>query len=180
MSFSIPAAEDIGPQASSPAPSMDNLDGLISRNQLERSRSVSSLLSTWSLDLDSASPKSNGGSGAELAAESQSLAQRVGPNKRAPFMGSLGSILMSKPRHSVRAASQKPLGQQQGELSSLTIGQKSPLDGAIGDTGDKRDVISVGQCCSMVETEDVSVSVADWRALELRVVNYSLRTADCS
>jgi hypothetical protein len=36
---------------------------------------------------------------------------------------------------------------------------KSPLAGAVGDQSQKRDVISVGQCCNMVETEDVSVVV---------------------
>lgn len=37
---------------------------------------------------------------------------------------------------------------------------RSPLAGAVGDTSDKRDVISVGQCCNMMETEDVSTQIS--------------------
>lgn len=44
------------------------------------------------------------------------------------------------------------------QLQDLTVGQESPLSGTIGDTSVKRDVISVGQCCNMMETEDVSVN----------------------
>lgn len=44
------------------------------------------------------------------------------------------------------------------EFLHLSGQTRSPLAGAVGDTSDKRDVISVGQCCNMMETEDVSTT----------------------
>lgn len=130
MSFSIPAAEDIGP-------TLDQLDGALepANNQQHEPNMDRQLLTRL---LDSSNSNDN------RQQERRLMDMMI--------------------RHESTAGDLPEQYNDNRELDKLNTflhlsGQtKSPLAGTVGDTSDKRDVISVGQCCNMMETEDVSSS----------------------
>lgn len=124
MSFSIPAAEDIGPAGAGALLDRELAGDLVEGGVVEATGPVAS------------QPD-------ELARRMKKGARLAGRTQLA-WVGDGGGAAKG-------AASRERLH----ELVHL-VGSKSPLAGAIGDTSDKRDVVSVGQCCNMMETEDVS------------------------
>lgn len=128
MSFSIPAAEDIGPPADHLLPG-----GLLDQQQLQQ---------------QPAEPRP---AGSQLSFGWNTHHQNN--NNLLAKRGPLQTLISSS------SSSDGGLGKRQ-DLVRLTLrpGDRSPLDGAFGDSSsaDKRDVVSVSQCCNMMETEDVS------------------------
>ena len=162
MSFSIPSAEDIGP---APILSMEQLDGLLSL-------------------------------GGDQSAGGERFATRAPPTLggRAPPMGegALGEARKRTGRGSFEQSAKTPVlswqtldsagssasGAASSQLanSKLTnVGHRSPLADAIGDTSAKRDVVSVSQCCNMMETEDVSFALWPARERESQALTGSAR-----
>lgn len=138
MSFSIPAAEDIGP---------DLIGGDVDDADL-----MGALIEAK--DIASHLPKASPLLVEQLQRHHQQ-ADRMGAGeaKRAASGGHL------RPRSSLGGATSSPLDmEKRQDFVHLSSANKSPLDGAFGDSSasDKRDVVSVGQCCNMMETEDVS------------------------
>lgn len=61
----------------------------------------------------------------------------------------------NKPRKEIESGQTGPANKLNTFLH-LSGQTRSPLAGTVGNTSDKRDVVSVSQCCNMMETEDVS------------------------
>lgn len=133
MSFSIPAAEDIGPP-----PDEGALEGLLEASELALT-----------------SNKLN----KEPAANERLLKRRV---------GSLISLLEADQQLETGAQTRLPAGQ----LEQLAVASafSSPS------RGEQRDVISVGQCCNMMETEEVSIVPLPTRRAERTASANSLPT----
>lgn len=157
MSFSIPAAEDIGPE---PVERLEELMGTPNEHKHGMSR------------LEGVSPANNQQLLMLLNKNNQDLSEQDQQQQQL-----MDIIIGNKKKKStlresmvgVDLSTSSLLGQVQGEqqgnnkeLDKLNTflhlsGQtRSPLAGTVGDASDKRDVISVGQCCNMMETEDVS------------------------
>lgn len=141
MSFSIPAAEDIGPRASEP------FDGA----PLEPSGGLTVGGNNLNSDFASAA--------AAAAANDRTMMKWNGKTAQKRRLG--GPVHMAELADSNQLAGQAapapPNIQQQLAEFPRPPGQTRPAQlGAAG--GEKRDVISVGQCCNMMETEDVSVA----------------------